>query len=131
MPYRAVALLPWGSFTSDVDPPQEITADLDLGSPNPFIAFLSLGYIGGRVGPGSTTGPWDFDNAVASEIYAVDSNVLTYIEGWWSRFGPPNAFTNYHSASYQGFGRIITFRMRIWQPSEMEAITDGIVLFNI
>jgi hypothetical protein len=129
MPYGAVALLPWGSWGSGSGAIQETTGEVELGNSHPFIAFLSLGYIGGRVG--GTTGPWDYDNAVASEVFAVDGNVLTYIEGWNSRFGPPNAFTNYHSASYQGFGHLITFRMRIWQPEEMEAITDGIVLYNI
>jgi hypothetical protein len=100
------------------------TGTIDLGGPRTFLAWVTLGYIDGR------SGPWDFDNAVAAEIYQVDFNVVPY-DTFGSKLGPEGALTNLHQMSYIGFGQYITFRLRVWQTEEMNVAMRGIVLFDI
>lgn len=102
----------------------ETTGTVDLGSPTNFAAWGTVAYFGGLGG-----GPWDFDNGVAIEIFSVDGNIVG-IDALNGRFGPPGAFTNLHSDFVRGFGQQITFRFRIFQPEEMEAQANGLVLFD-
>jgi hypothetical protein len=130
MQVSRTVLLPWGSYGSGGGAVQEVTSTVDLGVTSYFLAWVSLGYIGGRIGGAATSGPWDFDNAVSAEVFQVDGVIISEVDAFWSRFGPEGDWANYHSPSMFGRGRKITFRMRIWQPEEMEAIATGLVLFN-
>ncbi len=101
------------------------TGTIDLGAPHSFLAWVTIGYIGGQGG-----GPWDFDNSVVAEIYQVDGNRVPY-DSWGAELGPEGALTNLHQISYIGFGQTITFRLRVWQTEEMEIAMRGIVLYDI
>jgi len=112
-------------FQPDGNAIQEDTQTVDLQRPTSFVAFVTLGYFGGR-----GSGPWDFDNAFAAEVYQVDGAIVG-VDAWQGRFGAPGAFTNLHQTVYRGYGQRITFRLRIFQPEEMEAHADGVVLFDL
>jgi hypothetical protein len=101
------------------------TATIDLGSPQTFLAWVTIGYINGK-----GSGPWDFDNCVAAEIYQVDGNRVPY-DSWNGKLGPEGALTNLHQICYTGLGQTITFRLRVWQTEEMEIAIRGIVLSGI
>jgi hypothetical protein len=101
------------------------TATIDLGGPHSFLAWVTIGYIDGQ-----GSGPWDFDNTVAAEIYQVDGNRVPY-DTWGSKLGPEGALTNLHQICYVGLGRTITFRLRVWQTEEMAVAMRGIVLYDI
>jgi hypothetical protein len=103
----------------------DTTGTVDLGVRTGFAAWGVFNYIGGR-----GSGPWDFDNAFALEIFSVDG-VVAPIDALNGRFGPAGAFTNLHTNFLRGFGRFITFRFRIFQPEEMEAQASGVVMFGL
>jgi hypothetical protein len=125
MDAAGVTLYCLGGFQPGPDAVQEDTQTVDLQRPRSFVAWLQIGYIGGR---GTT--PWDFDNAIAGEVFSVDGAIQPS-EVWLGRFGAPGAFTNYHRVAVRGVGQRITFRLRVFQPDEMEAHGTGIVLFDI
>ena len=102
----------------------ETTATVNLGSRTNFAAWGTINYFGGL-----GSGPWDFDNGVALEIFSVDGNIAP-IDALNGRFGPPGAFTNLHTNFLRGFGQFIVFRFRIFQPEEMEGQASGIVMFG-
>lgn len=123
-----VLLDSWGAFPGGSGGIETRTVDVDLGQPTNFLAWSALTYLGGRIGDGASSGPWDFDNGAAVEIFMVDGLALTELGGFGSRFGPENAFDNYHNGAFSGFGQVITFRFRIYQPEEMEGFAIGVVL---
>jgi len=119
-----VEVVCYGGVPTDPGDVQTATGTIDLGSAPTFLAWTSIGYINGL------SGPWDFDNAVAAEIYQVDGNVVPY-DTWNGKLGPEGALTNLHQMSYIGYRQTITFRLRVFQPEEMEVGLRGIVLTGI
>jgi hypothetical protein len=101
------------------------TVPLQPQGAHTFLAWVTIGYIDGQ-----GSGPWDFDNTIAAEIYQVDGSVVPY-DTWGSKLGPEGALTNLHQISYVGFGSSITFRLRVWQTEEMAVAIRGIILYDL
>ena len=110
--------------TGEVGPQHTAYGIVDLGADHDFLAWCAIGYLNG-LGPGA----WDSGNALAAEVYAVDS-VLLPASAFQGKLGPPNAFSNLHQTAYNGRGQVVTFRLRVFQPSEMEAAMKGVVLYE-
>jgi hypothetical protein len=120
-----VRLYCFSGFQPGSEAVQEDTQTLTLPRPTNFVAWVEIGYIGGR-----GANPWDFDNGIAGEVFSVDGAILD-IEANGGRFGAPGAYTNYHKVAMRGYGQRITFRLRVWNPEEMEAHATGVVLFDL
>jgi hypothetical protein len=48
---------------------QTDTLTIDLGSPENFAMWVTIGFVTGNSSGG---GPWDYDNAIITEIYQID-----------------------------------------------------------
>jgi hypothetical protein len=105
--------------------PQWHLATVDLGGPHTFLAWASTGLIYGQ-----GSGPWDFDNAIAAEVFQVDGNIVASdVSG--ETLGPPGDLRNLFQTCFVGYGSTVTFRLRVWQTEEMSVVARGIVLFDI
>jgi hypothetical protein len=104
---------------------QHAFGTIDLGAEREFLAWCVIGYLNGLY-PGS----WDFDNAVVGEVYAIDFDTLdataygAKLENWGS-------MDNLHHMALRSRGRWVTFRLRVYDPKEMEAAMKGIVLYDL
>ena len=103
---------------------QHVFGTVDLQAEQDFFAWCDLGYVNGL------KTPWDFDNGMTAEVFAVDGDRLPSraYNGKLGRFGSPS---NLHPMAYRGRGQYVAFRLRVFHPEEMEAAAQGIVMYGL
>jgi hypothetical protein len=106
-------------------PEQRAFGTIDLGADRDFLAWCVIGYVNGLY-----PGPWDFDNALVAEVFSVDGNRLD-ISAFGAKLEQQGSPDNLHQMAYRGRGQYVTFRLRVFDPKEMEAAMHGVVLYDL
>ena len=122
MPVSSVRLQCFGGS----EPEELVTATIDIGQPQSFFAWTTVSFMDGWQG-----GPWDFDNSIIAEVYLVDGSPAPIDAFGGPRLGNFGDDSNLHQTAFSGFGQFITFRLRDYNPTEIEIQANGIVLFGI
>jgi hypothetical protein len=71
---------------------------------------------------------FDRDNAYGMDIFLIDGIRTNFLWSGGDHLGPPNADTNYFQPSLTTFANRITFRLRAFNPGDLQVIGSGIVL---
>jgi hypothetical protein len=96
------------------------TLTIDLGRSRSFVAFGTVTMIDSR-------NDFDADNAVALDILDVDGIRAPWLYGG-AHFGDNGAVSNFHLPAREGYGQRITFRLRSFNPSDLDLAASAIVI---
>lgn len=110
---RSMAALSSGTGSTSVT--------IDLGAPRSFLAWATVNMV-------DSLSAFDRDNAVAAEVFAVDGVRTSWRLSGGDHWGVPGAATNLFPGAWIGFGRRITYRLRVFHVSDLEAHGEAIVL---
>jgi hypothetical protein len=94
---------------------------IDLGAQRSFLAWATVSMI-------DSLSSFDRDNAIAAEVYAIDGVRTTAIVSGGDHWGTSGSTTNLRPGAWVGFGRRITYRLRVFHVSDLAASGEAIVL---
>ncbi len=97
------------------------SAVVNLGARRRFIAFGSVTMI-------DPLTDFDYDNAVALDIFRVDGNKTTYRVYGGEHWGSANHADNVYEGAYVGYGQTIEFWLRSIHHQDLDSFGIGIVI---
>jgi hypothetical protein len=100
------------------------TATIDLGTPQPFMAWCMVGYTNGL-------GPWGSRSGFAADVYRVDYQDLPATAFGGNLLGNSGSWANLRPMFYVGSGQLILFRLRVSHAVNMEVAAQGVVLYQL
>lgn len=92
---------------------------INVGFRRPFLAFASVTMVDSLI-------DYDFDNAIAADVFSVDGVLTTPLVSG-PKWGPPGSPNNVFQGAVVGFGRFITIFLRNRGP-DISALAEGVVI---
>jgi hypothetical protein len=104
-------------FVSPSIPTASVT--INVGFQRPILAFITVTMVDSLI-------DYDFDNAIAADIFRVDG-VLTTPLVFGSKWGPPGSLNNVFQGAFVGTGRFINCFLRNRGP-DIAALAEAVVI---
>ena len=95
------------------------TVTFNLGFNRPFVAFLSVTMVDSLI-------DYDFDNAVAADIFLVNGALTTRLVSG-GKWGPPGSGNNVFQGAFVGVGQFVTFFLRRAGP-DIAALAEAVAI---
>jgi hypothetical protein len=92
---------------------------INIGFRRPFIAFASVTMVDSLI-------DYDFDNAIAADVFTVDGAITTPLVGG-GKFGGAGSFNNVFQGAFVGTGQFISIFLRRFGP-DIRALAEAIVI---
>jgi hypothetical protein len=105
-------------FVSPSIPTTSVT--ISVGFQRPILAFINVTMVDSLI-------DYDFDNAVAADIFTVNGALTTPLVSGGSKWGPPGSIRNVFQGAFVGSGTTITYFLRVRGP-DIAALAEAVVI---